>query len=67
MKIRLSKHTRIGQVPARTLNQWKLKYRHGDYGIIAKATGISRPTIIKAFKGEAQDILIKVINKYYEQ
>jgi hypothetical protein len=55
------------QVPARTLNQWKLKYRFGDYGIIAKATGISRPTIIKAFKGEAQDILIKVINKYYEQ
>jgi hypothetical protein len=64
--IKLNKRGRTVRVPTSTINQWRLKFRHGDISTIATESGLSRSTIVKAFNGNAQQDLITYINNYYE-
>jgi len=64
--INIKRNGRAVSVPADTIKNWKLKYRHGDYQLISEQSGVHRATVIRAFRGEAQPELINFINIYYE-
>jgi hypothetical protein len=66
MKININRNGRAISVPAATIKNWKLKYRHGDYQLISEQSGVHRATVIRAFNGIAQQELINFITLYYE-
>ena len=55
------------QVSTNKLKRWKANLDQGDKTLIQKYTGVSQPTIAKAFKGEAKQTLIKMIDLFFEQ
>lgn len=55
------------QVSTNKLKRWKANLDQGDKTLIQKYTGASQPTIAKAFKGEAKQTLIKMIDLFFEQ
>lgn len=48
-----------------TLAMWKTSYSRGDKAQIQKDTGLSQPTIIKAFKGVYSQKTKVLIDGYY--
>lgn len=49
------------------LKSWKQLYERGDKLRIMECTNMSYPTILKAFKGQADYDLVESINKFYKE
>lgn len=54
-------------IQKKTLRKWKLLKDYGDLRKLRELTGLSEPTLRKAFNGEASIKTMNAINAFYDQ